>query len=118
MNLQQLNKLYLEGFPVESHRHTHNPFTQQSTDKIKLELYQSRKLLKEHLNTDSVDLCLPYGEYLPEHEDIFLAEGIRSIAMTSTDHGTGNPDLIKLRRFEVKSNTSQSEIISYLTGKK
>lgn len=118
MSWPDIQKLAEEGFFIASHGHSHKDLSRLSPVDLKEEIKKSMYLLRERAGINALDFCLPYGLYKREQEEYFLEVGIRSMALTTTDHGPGNPALAKIRRFEVLADTSGEEILEALGGEK
>lgn len=116
MTWQELEELVSDGFQVALHSHTHKDLSVLSESMLKEEIRESKFLLNKNLGLDVVDFCLPFGFYSLEQEKYFKEMGIRSIALTTTDHGAGDPELIKIRRFEVKSDTKSNNVLKTILG--
>ena len=116
MTWQELEELVSDGFHVASHSHTHKDLSYLSESMLKDEIRESQFLLNTNLGLDAVDFALPFGLYSLEQEKYFKEMRIRSIALTTTDHGDGDPDLIKIRRFEVKADTKSNKILKIILG--
>ncbi|HEB79622.1 MAG TPA: hypothetical protein ENI79_04015 [Rhodospirillales bacterium] len=117
MTVENLAQLVGEGFQVASHGKSHTPFTKLSLKQARREIKQSLEFLRGKLGVETQDFCLPNGLYRPEHEPLFVEMGLRSIALTTTDHGPGHPDLIKIRRLEVKRDTKSIEMLARVLGR-
>lgn len=113
-----IRKLAEDGFSIASHGHSHKDLSRLSPVDLKEEIQKSLSLLRERAGMNVFDFCLPYGLYKREQEESFLEAGMRSIALTSTDHGPGVPALVKIRRFEVLADTSSGEILEALGWEK
>jgi len=114
MTWPDLRTLVREGFQIASHGHTHRDLSRLSASRLRGEVQKSFALLKKRLNVETADLCLPFGLYRRDQENLFAGMGVRSIALTTTDHGPGNPALVKIRRFEVLKDTGTREILNIL----
>ncbi|MBI5187214.1 MAG: polysaccharide deacetylase family protein [Nitrospinae bacterium] len=109
-----IQKLAEEGFYIASHGHSHKDLSRLSPGDLKEEIQKSLSLLRKRTGMNVLDFCLPYGLYKREQEEHFLEAGIRSMALTTTDHGPGIPALVKIRRFEVLADTGAEEILEAL----
>ncbi len=116
MNWQEIGVLAKDSFQIASHGHSHENLSRLSEAALKEEVRESISLLESRLGIQPTDLALPYGLYTRGQEKHFLELGIRSIALTTTDHGEGEPDLLKIRRFEVLKDTGKEEILDALGG--
>ncbi len=116
MNWKELKALVDEGFQVASHGHTHSDLSALSGQMLKKEIRDSLLALASNLNVNEADVCLPFGLYRQEQEKLFIELGVRSIALTTTDHGSGEPGLMKIRRFEVKADTKSSTVLRTIIG--
>ena len=112
MSWQDLRLLQEEGFSLASHSHDHRSFARMTAKEIEKDISQSLMLLRDKLGIISQDLCLPFGEYRLGDETTFLKMGLRSIALTTTDHGPGLKELLKIHRFEIHADTDQATIVA------
>ena len=111
MSIDQLRLMISDGHQIASHSNTHPRFTELDDEKVRHEIETSVRFLFDHFGVRSHDFCLPYGLYLPRHEALLLEAGMRSVALTGTDHGPGTPALIKVRRFEVLQTMTSVHVL-------
>ena len=89
LNHQQLAELRDNGFEIGSHSKTHSHLPFCSIEKIKDELYGSKKFLEQMFALDVISLCLPYGRYNRKVIEMALEAGYKYI--------TGNCPLLPTR---------------------
>ncbi|KAF0113552.1 MAG: putative hydrolase [Rhodospirillaceae bacterium] len=111
MSIDQLRLMISDGHQIAPHSNTHPRFTELDDEKVRHEIETSVRFLFDHFGVRSRDFCLPYGLYLPRHEALLLEAGMRSVALTGTDHGPGASALVKVRRFEVLQTMTSAHVL-------
>jgi peptidoglycan/xylan/chitin deacetylase (PgdA/CDA1 family) len=117
MTPQELQAWVNGGMEVGSHTCSHANLTQLTLTQVLEDLRQSKWDLEQLLQKPVTQFCYPYGQFLPEHEDLVFEAGY--VAATTTHRGlaTSSDRLTALPRVPVVRSTHTAQfLLKVLTG--
>ncbi len=87
----QLKEMQAAGMTIEDHTLSHPLFKHTSTDQIKTEVTQSKKILEQHLGTHVDHFASPYGYWTESIADIVRGAGYATYRTTYKGVYQDNP---------------------------
>lgn len=119
-NLDGLKALAKSGMEIGVHSYSHPDFRTLTYDQIYNEVNTSKTFLEENLGIKMFTFSYPYGNYNSASIQVLKDLGFRTAV--TTRNGVGNPNLfsedsqLKISRYNVDLNTSDSDFIKMING--
>jgi peptidoglycan/xylan/chitin deacetylase (PgdA/CDA1 family) len=118
----QLEEMAASGMSIQSHTHTHPFLSVLSTDAVKRELDESKRLLDDRLLQNTVSLALPGGD-APRHENAELVAALGYRNVVTSVWGTNplaaldNEVPAVVRRYTVRQDTTLERFSELALGR-
>lgn len=110
MGWEQIITLHKAGFEIESHTHTHKPFTTLSHGDVLRELTTSREILADRLGTSPDFVAYPRGYYHARHRKMVRETGyMGACAVVLGVRDLFRSDPFGLKRIMIMRKTSLSQ---------
>lgn len=112
----QLDEMSRAGMEIGSHSLTHADLIDLSSERLKSELIDSKKILEDHLGLEVLTLGIPHGRYNLRVVDMAREAGYRAIA--TSDYGVNSmfEQSFLWRRIHLRSTTGMEVFRAYASG--
>lgn len=107
MTVEELNKIK-DVFYIGAHSVSHKDMEHISSEEVKFELIQSKRILEEKLNIKVEHFCYPFGKKFDNYQNLLFSSGYLTACSTKTGLIDKNSDLYDLSRIEWKELSSMS----------
>jgi len=93
---------------VEFHSHlvSHRKAHELPEEDLRHEIFASRRIMEERLDTSSPYLCWPYGSYTDRGVDLAREAGYRALFTTEPGVARSGDDPFRIRRIDIKNSVS------------
>lgn len=109
LKADQLREMAKYGMSIQSHTMTHPFLSDLPSQKIREELWESKKILEDELSQPVDYLALPGGRYNSKVREIAIEVGYKAICTSIIGYNNINSDLYHLKRWSIMRNNDISD---------
>jgi len=108
---EQIIKMKNDGMIFGSHTMSHPDLSKISDEKTRNEIFQSKQIIENKLNTKIYDFCYPSGKYNTKSIDILKQFGYNTATTTKSGIANQNSNIYELPRTRVTNNIDLEKIL-------
>ena len=114
---QQLCEISMHGIECGAHSHSHPQLDVLHYEAARNEIFQSKRLLEEHLNQEVFSFAYPFGYFTRKIQQCVQKAGYTSACAVKHTTSSVTDNLFSLARLMVSASTSMEEFVALLTNR-
>lgn len=105
MTAEQIKEVHKHGMEIGSHTLTHPHLSSLSDDKLREEIFDSKKTLEDLLGSEVTGFSYPYGDYNEKVRDVVMEAGYKYAVATNLGVVTSQTGAFDIPRVNVRWNS-------------